>query len=362
MGKLPPTREYPAPVTEADDRVTADVPLDERVTVSAAVELTFTVPKLRPVVLTPSTGFGATPVPLNETTELAPVVELLLMVNAPVIAPAAFGLKVICTVRDCPAARVVGTPLATIVKPVPVRVPELIVRGAVPEEVTVSERAFEEPSATLPKLSVLALRVMRAALATPVPVRLTTEVAPVVELLTTVNLPVRPPTVVGLKVTGTTKVCPAVRVLGRVVATIENPVPATVRELMVRGAVPEEVIVSESAFEVPSVTLPKLSVLALRVMPAGLATPVPVRLTTEVVPVAALSTMANLPVRLPAVVGLKVTGTTNVCPVVRVLGKVVAAMENPAPVAVSELMVKGAVPEEVIVSESAFEAPSVTLP
>ena len=76
--------------------------------------------------------------------------ELLLILNEPVTAPAVLGLKVICMVRDCPAASVIGVPLAVIAKPVPLTVAELIVREPVPDEVSVSDKAFDVPSVTLP--------------------------------------------------------------------------------------------------------------------------------------------------------------------------------------------------------------------
>ena len=93
-----------------------------------------------------------------------------------------------------------------------------------------------------------------------------------------------------------------------------------------------------------------------------LATPVPARLTVEVVPVAELLTMVSLPVRLPAVVGLKVIGIASVCPDVSVFGKAVAAIENPVPVTAMELIVREPVPDEVRVSDRALDVPSVTLP
>jgi hypothetical protein len=105
---------------------------------------------------------------------------------------------------------------------------------------------------------------MPGILATPLPVRLTAEVAPVVELLTMVNLPVRLPTVVGLKVTGMAKVCPGARTLGRVIAAMENPAPVAVSELIVREAPPEDVRVKVKGFEEPSVTLPKAREVLLR--------------------------------------------------------------------------------------------------
>ena len=50
--------------------------------------------------------------------------------------------------------------------------------------------------------------------------------------------------------------CPTASVVGRLLATIENPVPVTVTELTVSGAVPEEVSVNDKVFEVPSAMLP----------------------------------------------------------------------------------------------------------
>ena len=103
----------------------------------------------------------------------------------------------------------------------------------------------------------MALRVScGVVVAVPVPVRVTVEVAPVFELLTTVSLPLTAPAVLGANVIGMASVCPGVRVLGRVVATMENPVPVSARELMVTAAVPEEVRVIDRALEVPSVMLP----------------------------------------------------------------------------------------------------------
>ena len=151
IGKLPPTMEKPVPVVEADETVTADVPVDESVTDVVVEDPTVTVPKLKLVAFSVRAGFGtAAPVPLSVTTELAPVVELLLIVNLPVTAPAVWGAKVTWTVSDWPIARVRGRPLATIENPVPVTERELIVTAAVPDDVKVNDKALEVPSVTLP--------------------------------------------------------------------------------------------------------------------------------------------------------------------------------------------------------------------
>jgi hypothetical protein len=122
---------------------------------------------------------------------------------------------------------------------------EFIVRAEVPDEVNVTDRDLVVPSVTLPKLNAVALSVSFGVVATPVPVSVTVEVTPVVELLTTVSLPLIAPAVLGAKVIGMASVCPGVRVLGRVVAAIENPVPLTESELIVTDAVPEEVNVTD---------------------------------------------------------------------------------------------------------------------
>jgi hypothetical protein len=92
--------------------------------------------------------------------------------------------------------------------------------------------------------------------ATPVPESVTAEVDAVIELLTMASLPVTAPAVLGAKVIGIANVCPGVKVLGSVVAAIEKPVPTTERELIVTAVVPDDVKVTDSALDVPSVTLP----------------------------------------------------------------------------------------------------------
>jgi hypothetical protein len=92
-GKLPPKIVKPAPLIDAELTVTGEVPVEVRVTVRAADELTVTLPKLRLEVLTDNCGFAATPVPLRATVAVLPVVELLVMMSCPVAVPAAVGLN-----------------------------------------------------------------------------------------------------------------------------------------------------------------------------------------------------------------------------------------------------------------------------
>ena len=83
-----------APLIEAELTVTAEVPVEVSVTDCVAGEFTVTLPKLKLIVLTVSSGFGAAvPVPLRATTAVLPVVELLVMVTCPVAAPVEVGLN-----------------------------------------------------------------------------------------------------------------------------------------------------------------------------------------------------------------------------------------------------------------------------
>jgi hypothetical protein len=72
------------------------------------------------------------------------------------------------------------------------------VTADVPEEVSVNDCVVEEFTATLPKLSVVALSVNCEFAVVPVPLNDTTAELPVVELLLIVRLPEADPVAVGL--------------------------------------------------------------------------------------------------------------------------------------------------------------------
>jgi hypothetical protein len=86
--------EKPAPVMEAELTVTAEVPVEVRVTVLAVAEFSVTLPKATVVLLTDNCGLdAAVPAPLRETTEVLPVDELLLIESWPATEPEAVGLN-----------------------------------------------------------------------------------------------------------------------------------------------------------------------------------------------------------------------------------------------------------------------------
>ena len=100
-GKVPPTTEKPVPAADTEETVSAAVPVDDNVRVCFVEVPSVTDPKLKAVVLSDKVGVVvATPVPPRETVEVAPVVELLLIVRLPVADPAVCGEKATCTVSD----------------------------------------------------------------------------------------------------------------------------------------------------------------------------------------------------------------------------------------------------------------------
>lgn len=138
------------------------------------------------------------PVPLRVIWAVPLVVELLATVSCPVAAPVAVGSNVTCSVTASPGFKVTGNVAPAIEKADPVSVPELMVTGAVPLEVSVSDNVADEFIATSPKLR-LAVLIVNCGIsaAVPVPLTLTTAVLLVEELLSMVSCPVNAPAAVG---------------------------------------------------------------------------------------------------------------------------------------------------------------------
>lgn len=139
------------------------------------------------------------PVPFNETSVALPLEELLLIVSCPVAAPAVVGLNCICSVAVCEGVSVNGKLPPRIAKPAPDTDAELTVTEEVPDDVSVTDCVADASTATLPKLRVVALTVNCGFVAAaPVPLKDTTAVLPVVELLLIVSCPATDPVAVGL--------------------------------------------------------------------------------------------------------------------------------------------------------------------
>jgi hypothetical protein len=98
-------------------------------------------------------------------------------------------------------------------------------------------------------------------------------------LLVRVTNPVTEPVTVGSNWTFRTAVAPAFRVAGDLMPEILNPAPDTATVLMVRAAVPLDVMVTDCVAATVKSTFPKLILLALNF---SAATPV-LRVSTKVV-------------------------------------------------------------------------------
>jgi hypothetical protein len=195
-------------------------------------------------------------------------------------------------------------------KPVPCNAAELIVTGAVPDEVNVSESVAVEPTGTLPKGSAVALNSNCAVVVAvvPVPLNWTTVDAPVEELLLIVNCPDAAPAVVGLNFTWSVTDWLGLSVTGKVAPESVNPVPLRAAALIVTGAVPDEVSVTGRVALEFTVTLPNGSEFAPTVSCGVLATvPVPLSGIFVVAPVVELLVMVSCPDAAPVVVGLNFT-------------------------------------------------------
>jgi hypothetical protein len=271
IGKLPPAIVKPVPEMAAEFTVTGEVPVDVRVKVCVAGVFTVTVPKLRLAVLTANCGFAtAVPVPLRATTAVLPFVELLFTESCPAAAPVVVGSNCTCRVTACVGLRVIGKLPPTMVKPVPEVVAEFSVTGAVPIEVRVKGCVVAVLSGTLPKLRLDVLNFNCGVAcgldaAVPVPLRATTTVELLDELLLTEICPVAAPAAVGSNCTCRVIAWVGLMVIGKLPLTIVKPAPEIAAEFIVTGEVPVEVRVKGCVVAVLTVSLPKLRLLALTV-------------------------------------------------------------------------------------------------
>ncbi len=250
------------------------------------------------------------------------------------------------------------------VKPVPLGVAELIVTGAVPVEVNVSGRVEAVFTVTLPNVKLAALSVnCGLVVSLPAPLRFTTAVPLLEELLRIVNCPDAGPVAIGSNCTFRVTDWLGFKVTGNVAPDTVKPLPVSVPELMVTGAVPVEVRVTGCFDEVLIVTLPNVR-LAVLTISCGLATgaPVPLRLTTAVLLLTESLRIVNFPDAAPAVVGSNCTFNSNDWPGFNRSGNVPPDSVKPVPLKVAELIVTAAVPVEANVTDCVDAEPTVKLP
>jgi hypothetical protein len=256
------------------------------------------------------------------------------------------------------------------VKPVPLGVAELIVTGAAPVEVNVRGSLAGVFTVTLPNVRLAALSVnCGLATAVPVPLRLTTAVLLVDELLWIVNWPDAAPVAVGSNCTFSVTDWFGFKVTGNVAPDIVKPVPVSAAELMVTGAIPVEVRVTGCVDAVFTDTLPNVRLAVLRVncglataVPVPLSVPVPFRLTTAELLVDELLWIVSWPDAAPVVAGSNCTFNVTDWLGFNVTGNVPPDSVKPVPLTVAELIVTGAVPVEVNVTGCVDAEPTVELP
>jgi len=90
-------------------------------------------------------------VPLSATVAVEPDVELLVIVICPVATPAAVGVNCTWNVAFCPGSKVIGNVAPDNLKPLPVIAAVLIVKGIVPDEITLTGIDTVVFSATSPE-------------------------------------------------------------------------------------------------------------------------------------------------------------------------------------------------------------------
>jgi hypothetical protein len=163
------------------------------------------------------------------------------MVSCPVAAPPAVGSNCTFRVIAWVGLMVIGKLPPTVVKPAPEIAIELTVTGVVPVDFSVSVSVVGVFTATLPKLRLVALTVNCGSAAVPVPLRATTAVPPLVELLLTEICPVAAPVAVGSNCTVRVTAWVGLRVIGKLPPAMVKPAPEIAAELTVTGEVPVEV-------------------------------------------------------------------------------------------------------------------------
>lgn len=216
-------------------------------------------------------------------------------------APVAVGAKV--TVNDVlwPAERVSGKVRPLRLNPVPLAAAAEIVRLDPPVLVRVSDRLVLLPVCTLPKARLVGFGDSVPWVA-PVPESGMDSVA-LLALELMVKVPLAAPAAVGVKTALKVALCPALSVAGRPGPVKLNPLPLAAALLMVTLSPPLFVTVTGTVLLLPTVMVPKLTLLGLGVSVPG-ATPVPdsAMLSGEF---DASDTMLNVPLALAALAGSK---------------------------------------------------------
>jgi hypothetical protein len=180
-------------------------------------------------------------------------------------------------------------------------------------------------------------------------------------LLATVTLPVTLPAEMGLNNTPNVKACVDDNVTGVPAPLSAKPVPLLEICEMVTFELPTLVTVTLCEAELPSFTLPKLTLLVLNERVCDAAVPVPVSEITAGEP-GALLTKEALPLAAPADDGANCRLKLLDCPAFREMGRVAPLLLKPLPATLICEMVSTPVPELVTFMVCVFEEPTEMLP
>lgn len=289
-GRLTGETEKPAPLTPMELTVTAVVPLEVSVTVCVVGVLITTEPNGMLVAF--ALRAEAAAFSCSATVfEMLPVLAVRLAVCV-VLTEETAALK-LAPVAVAGIVTDAGTTTALLLLARATVTPPV---GAEPVSVTLQESLNAPVIDSLLQLTELTVGVV----VLPVPLSATeTDGA----LLWIESCPVTELDVVGLNWIDNTAAWPGLRVAGKLMPLTENPVPEMASELIVTGAVPVDVTVTDFETAVPTETFPNERELALSVS-AGVefVPPVPLRAIERA---GALLEMIEIcPVTAPAVVGL----------------------------------------------------------
>ena len=180
-------------------------------------------------------------------------------------------------------------------------------------------------------------------------------------LLATMTLPVTLPAEIGLNNTPNAKVCVADNVTGVPAPVNVKPVPLLEICEMVTFELPTFVTVTLCEAELPSFTLPKLTLLVLNERVCDAAVPVPFSEITAGEP-GALLTREALPLAAPAADGANCRLKLLDCPAFSEMGRVAPLLLKPLPATLICEMVRTPVPELVTFMVCEFEEPTEMLP
>lgn len=289
-------------------------------------------------------------------------VALLTMDTLPDVAPAPAGENCTAKVMLCDGERVTADPPDK-VRLEPVSLMLEIDTLELPVLVTAMFREALFPTVTLPKLIVEGLTESVKPAATPVPVRLTVDVA-FVALLLSARFPVTAPALLGWNSTLNVLFCPAASVRGTFRPEVVKPVPVMFAAETVTLTVPGLESCTVWVLVTPATTLPKLTepgeTVSAGATACGAAVAVPETVTVVTAPWELVS--KTVPVFVPAVVGLNFTVRANVSPGTITTGVARPVVENPEPLQSILDKLRFPLPAFLRVVTAVVDPPTLTVP